>query len=116
MPASIGSVTSHGLQRILYQGVIKPYREEKKLREIGLHIRSSADEKGSVLIFKQIWLGPFRLGGENPVIEIKHPYRSSDVVVLNPNYDELGRRVKGYIGHRELGPPEHMTSGSKVWT
>ena len=85
------------LFRFLYEGVVIPYRNEDILRGIGLHIKGAGTNEGPIVIYKQIWVRSFRLGKEKPVVEIKHPYFSSDVVVLDPKYQKLGRRVKDYI-------------------
>ena len=88
---------SNSLFRFLYEGVVIPYRNEDILRGIGLHIKGAGTNEGPIVIYRQIWLKSFRLGEEKPVVEIKHPYFSSDVVVKDPKYNKLGQRVKDYI-------------------
>ena len=101
----------NSLQQLLYEDVVKPYRKENKLRGIGLHIKASGTNEGPIVIYRQIWLKSLELGKEKPVVEIKHPYFSSDVVVKSSIYGKLGRRVKDYID-RLMGKkdfPEHRT-------
>jgi hypothetical protein len=86
-----------GLQHALYDHVVGPYKKENKLRTIGLHIKGSGDVKGPVVVYTQMWLGTFTIGKEKPVIEIRHPYYSSNVTILDPKYQELGQKVKSYI-------------------
>jgi hypothetical protein len=106
------------LRNALYDHVVGPYKRENKLKNIGLHIKASNDDKtSSIVIYTQIWLMYFTIGQEKPVIEIKHPYYSSNVTILRSKYEELGQKVKEYIdrlmGKRDI--PEHITgSGGKI--
>lgn len=89
--------SSNRWQKLLYERVIKPYRKKHRLATIGLRIKSSANQKDPVVVFKQYRLGFLILGEETSLIEIQYPYEPSNVVVLKPKYDELGEKIKDYI-------------------
>lgn len=78
----------------LWKNVIQPYKKSKPSKRIEIKTITSEKEP-TIKVYEEPML-PI-LQKEKMVVQVTYPYASSDVLILDARYAELGQKIKEYI-------------------